>query len=249
MNQFIKDKDYVYINHPYAEAYISESLFADAEKESAIAKEYGNGIKTIGMFYMCFFDNDEDVTNEVREKTESFTFNYPNTIITYPTDYDVEILTINGVSDKYRILKYYKGDIMMNAFVPHDSENAELFLRLLSSGKIPKIDYDDIFIAWVKNFKSNDLTPAAPGFVLQAIIAEMARCAEDPSIPFRKLAGTKNTDINDYVMLSMNAVSAYSSVLAGLTFERFSDKLTTSLLMTLSGQKQTKSPIEKVLSM
>lgn len=245
MKYFEKDKENIYINVPYAEAYIPESLFGDPTKDATIASEYSDGIKTIGMFYMIFFDSDEDID---RNKP-SYTFNYPNTIISYPSEYATETLTINGITDRYRVLKYYQGDILMNSFIKQDSENCEMFLKLLTSGKMPKIDYDDLLTAWIKNFQINGINPEVPSVIMQIIISEMCRYTDDPTKQFRKVAGKKKMGINDYTLMSMNAVSAYSSVMSALTFERFSDKLTTSLTMTLLNKEQNKSPIEKVLSM
>ncbi len=246
MNKFIKDQDNIYINAMYAEAYIPESLFGDPTKDATIASEYSDGIKTIGMFYMKFFDSDEDLN---RDNQPAVTFNYPNTIITYPSEYETQRLDINGVEDRYRILKYNKGDIMMNSFIKQDSENCEMFLKLLTSGKMPKLEYNDILIAWIKNFEINGLDPSVPAVIMQVIISEMCRYTPDPTKQFRKVAGKKDVDISKYVLMSMNDVSSYSSVMSALTFERFSDKLTNSLTMTKLNQKQNKSPIEKVLSM
>ncbi|MEG2267692.1 MAG: hypothetical protein RSC68_25620, partial [Acinetobacter sp.] len=64
-----------------------------------------------------------------------------------------------------------------------------------------------------------------------------------------KVAGKGGSEKNDFIAVNMNEVSSFSSVMSALTFERFSDKLTTSLNMSKSGAKQTKSPIEKVISM
>lgn len=246
MNEFIKNAEDIYINKMYAEAYIPESLFGDPAKEATIASEFGDGIKTIGMFYMHFFDSDENID---RDKAELYTFNYPNTIITYPSEYETQKLVINNIEDRYRILKYYKGDVMMNSFIKQDSENCELFLKLLTSGKMPKLEYDNLLTAWVKNFQINGLDPTVPAVIMQVIISEMCRYTKDPTKQFRKIAGKVKTTINDYSLMSMNDVSSFSSVLSALTFERFSDKLTTSLIMTLTGQEQNKTPIEKVLSM
>lgn len=246
MNDFIKDNDNVYVNRIYAEAYIPESLFGDPTKESTIASEYSNGIKTVGMFYIKFFNNENEID---RDKAETFTFNYPNTIITYPTEYETLKLTINGISDRYRVLKYYKGDIIMNAFNKKDSENCELFLKLLTSGKMPKLEYKDLIATWTKNFQINGLNPSVPLVIMQIIVSEMCRNREDPTKQFRKIAGKGGVSMIEYELMSMNEVSAYSSVLSSLIFERFSDKLLTSLLMTAQGKEQNKSPIEKVMSM
>lgn len=246
MKNFIKDEEYVYINTPYAEAYIPEDLFGNPEKEATVASEYGNGIMTIGIFNMRFFDSD----NQDRDSVKLDTFNYPNMIETYPSDFEVETLEINGIRDKYRVLKYVKGDIMMKSLIKQDSLNCELFLNLLTSGKIPtSLSYPDILKAWIKNFQINGLDPGVPYVTMQVIISEMCRDKKDPTTQFRKIAGKGKVSMYDYKCANMNEVSSNSSVLSALTFERFSDKLTSSINMTKEGTKQKKSPIEKVISM
>jgi len=45
----------------------------------------------------------------------------------------------------------------------------------------------------------------------------------------------------------MNEVSSFTSVMSSLTFERLTDKITSSLLLSKNNEKsQTKSPLEKV---
>ena len=247
MNEFIKVGDYIHVNVPYMEAYISMDLFGDPEKESTVAARYGEGVKTIGLFNMRFFESD----TQDREKIHIKTFNYPNMIESYPSEYESNVsLTINGIEDKYMILKYYKGDIMMNSAIKQDSSNCESFLNMLTKGKIPNtISYTDIFKIWLKNFQINNVNPGVPSVTLQVIISEMYRNKNNPMEQFRKIAGKGNKSMYDYIAFNMNEVSSYTSVLSALTFERFSDKLTSSINMTKDGVTQNKSPIEKVISM
>ena len=72
-NELLNDGKYIFINTPYAEAYIPDELFdnlvdADEPKASSLAYDTGEGIVTIGLFYMRFFDSAENV-NSLREKT------------------------------------------------------------------------------------------------------------------------------------------------------------------------------------
>lgn len=245
MNEFTKDAEYVYINVPYAEAYIPDILFGDPEKPSTIASEYGQGIRSIGIFYMRYFTNDNQKRNEVPVKT----FNYPNIIEMYPSEVSVETLTFDDTTEKYRVLKFHKGDIMMSSFIKQDSTNCEMFLTMMTTGKIPRsLSYEGILQAALKNFDINGVNPGVPSVTVQIIISELCRSRKDPALQFRKVAGKGNTDMHDYKSANMNEVSSYSSVMAALTFERFSDKLATSLNMTKLGTKQTKSPIERVIS-
>lgn len=245
MNEFTKDQDYVYINKPFAEAYIPDVIFGDPDKESTIASEYGLGIRSVGIFYMRFFDDE----NQKRNDAPLVTFNYPNMIEMYPTSITKEKLTIDDETENYRVLHFEKGDIMMNSYVKKSAANCETFLTLITTGKIPSsLSYEGILQACMKNFEINDVNPGVPSVTLQLIISEMCRYRKDPSLQFRKVAGKGNVDSHDYKSANMNEVSSYSSVMAALTFERFSDKLASTLYMTKTGAKQTKSPIEKIIS-
>ena len=94
------------------------------------------------------------------------------------------------------------------------------------------------------------MTPNAPAVMLQAIIGEMYRDPNDPSRQFSKVIGANpKVDPRSYQAMSMNAVSAYSSVMSALSFERMTEKLTSSINMTKSGVKQKKSPIEQIITM
>ena len=247
MNEFIKVGEYINVNVPYMEAYIAMDLFDDADKESAVASQYGEGIKTIGLFNIRVFKSEDDD----RESVKLETFNYPNTIETYPSEYESNVkLNINGIEDKYMVLKYYKGDIMMHSDIKQDSSNCEKFLNMLTKGKIPNtISYTDIFKIWLKNFEINAVNPGVPSVTLQVIISEMYRNKNNPIEQFRKIAGKGDIGMYDYIAFNMNEVSSYTSVLSALTFERFSDKLTSSINMTKDGVTQNKSPIERVISM
>ena len=250
-NELTSDGKYIYINCPYAEMYIPEEIIdtptGDA-KPSSISYEYGTGFVTFGICYMRFFKDPNQSRNDVPVRT----LVYPNLIETHPSDSSKGIaLMINGKADKYRILKYEHGDVLMEATSRKSSQNCEAFMRLLSSGKIPNsLTYDEVYQAWMDNYAINGMTPNAPAVMLQAIIGEMYRDPSDPSRQFSKVIGANpKVDPRSYQAMSMNAVSAYSSVMSALSFERMAEKLTSSINMTKSGVKQKKSPIEQIITM
>ena len=252
-NELYNDKKYIFINTPYAEAYIPDDLFDRPNEDpspSSLAYNTGESIVTIGIFYMRFFDSEDNI-NAQREKVKVRTLTYPNKIETFPTGTSTrETLTINGVTDVYRVLRYYKGDILMSASSQKSANNVELFTKLVMAGKVPRsLSYDELYFTWKKNFEINAVNAAIPPVLLQAIISKVCRNSENTSEEFRKLAGKQKVDPYDYIMLSMNQISAYSSVMTSMAFERFAEKLTTSLIMTKEGTPQEKSPIEQVITM
>ena len=133
MNEFAKNGEHVVINVPYAEAYIPYDLIGDSEKGKPNAFYYGEGVRATGLFNMRFFDveNEDGVID--RSKYPLRTFNYPNVITMYPSDKEVRTLKLSDdmEEDKYLILKFEKGDIMMSTKIAQNSKNCEAFMDLL----------------------------------------------------------------------------------------------------------------------
>ena len=251
--ELINDGKYIFINTPYAEAYIPDELFDNPNEDpspSSLAYNTGESIVTIGIFYMRFFDSDENVKSQ-RDKVKVRTLSYPNKIETFPSGNTTkETLEINGTVDVYRVFRYYQGDILMAASSQKSANNVEMFTKLVMSGKVPNsLSYDELYFTWKKNFEINAVNAAIPPVLLQAIISKVCRNPENTGEEFRKLVGQKKVNPYNYLMLSMNQISAYSSVMTSMAFERFSEKLTTSLIMTKEGTPQEKSPIEQVITM
>jgi hypothetical protein len=247
-NEFIKENDLIKLNVPYAEIYLPFDIVGDPDKESPVAYWYGDGMRTIGLFNMRFYNSPDDD----RDSAKLRELNYPNSIVTYPSDWEIANLKLSEDldEDKYYILKYNKGDVIMNDLIEQKSQNCERFLNLLIKGKLPSgISYTDLFFSWLKNFKINNVNPGVPSLIMQFIISENCRSKDNPMLQFRKVAGKGNVNPTDYKVYNMVNVASHTSVMAALAFERFGDMLTASLNMTKSGTKQNKSPLERIISM
>lgn len=255
MNEFRKENGKIVLNVPYAEAYLPASLVSSdplvektiGKSNSTVAILYGEGFQTLGLFNMRFYKSD----SEDRESAKLRTLNYPNTIITLPSNYYRETLklTPDAEEEKYYVLQYYQGDIIMDSSIPKRSSNCEDFLDILVSGKIPYgISIWDLYFAWKRNFDSNGVDPDVPGVTLQMMISDLARLRDDPSEQFRRQLGKGGVDPTNYRVYNMVNIAANNSVLTALSFQRFGYMLTTSLNMTKSGKAQVKSPLEEVLS-
>lgn len=251
--EFYNDGNYIFINTEAAEAYISDELFDKTDEDptaSSLAYITGEGVHTLGLFYMRFFNTD-NITQELRDRTRVRTLNYPNLITTVPSgEITKKELTINGQTDVYRVLRYSKGDILMDATSKKSASNVELLTKLILRGKVPKsLAYEDIYFVWKKNFEINGFNPRSPMALIQAMVARMCRNPANLREEFRIIAGKGNANPHDYAMLGLNQVAANSSVMVALSYERFFEKLTSSLIMTQEGTPQENSPIEKVLTL
>lgn len=246
----IKSGGDIIINTVEAEAYILDKLFAKIDMESdiksAVAYEYGDAIRTIGIFNMRFITLEGDD----RTKYPLRTFSYPNVIETYPTSVSIKTMSLDDDIEpvKYRILHYSKGDIMMSATSKQDSNNCEMFLNFLTRGKIPNsIPYSKIVEIWNDNFAINGLSSGVPATIMQCIIAEMCRYNKDPVKQFRKMIGKGGVSEHDYITANMRSIASYTSVFNAMTFENFGEMMTTSVNMSRNDVKQSRSPIEKIL--
>lgn len=248
MNEFTKTDGKIYVNVPYAEAYIAKELMCEEDKPSAVATPYGDGFKLIGMFNMRFFDDDKQPRDSVKLRT----FNYPNVIITQPTTWSIETLALSPFKEpeQYYVFKYYFGDMMMDAEVQKDHSNCTKFLFMIMSGKIPEtIPYDQFIKIWETNFAINGIDPGVPSLTLQLIWAEMCKNPSDLTYPFRKIVGRGGANILDYVQVNMDTTTSGSSVFSSIAFQKVTEKLATSMNMTKEGKEQRKSPVERVLTM
>ena len=248
MNEFVKNGEYIVLNVPYAEVYLPYDIVGDPEKGNHTAYQYGEGFRSIGLFNIRFLKSENgDIT-----KSPLKTFNYPNLITMYPSDKTVAKLKLSEEmeEDKYYVLKFYQGDIIMESKIQQNSKNCELFMNFLIKGKLPKgLKYSDLYFAWDKNFKINGIDPGVPSITLQTIISENCRSKEDAMKQFRKVVGDSGVTQSDYKVYNMVAICSNSSVLNSLIFERFGEMLASSLNMSKSGAKQNVTPLEKVLTM
>lgn len=252
MNEFIKQGEYIIVNVPYMEAYIREDLFEkpeDADKGSALAVTYGEGFRLVGVFNVRIFKNPEQDRYGIKLRT----FSYPNMIETYPSDSQVVKMSLDGKSEpeKFRILKYYKGDTMMESRIKRDSLNCENYLGMICKGKIPtSIPYPDLIKLWNKNFEINETSAGVPSVTKEAMIATLCRDKTNPVVPYRVIAG-KNPNYNTtgYFAANMRQVTSFTNVMSALTFENMGEMLTSSINMCRNGTKQADSPFEDILRM
>ena len=248
MNEFKKEGDYIILNAPYAEAYIPYSIVGDEEKGNPTAYFYGEGLRTVGLFNIRFYNDDDDE----RDSAPLRTLNYPNVITMYPSGIETSTLQLapDMDPDKYYVLQFFTGDIIMESRIQKNSKNCELFMNLLIKGKLPKgLSYTDLYFAWEKNFQINGLNPGVPAITLQTIISENCRDKNDPMNQFRKVVANPGVSMSDYKVQNMVDICSNSSVLNALTFERFGQMLANSLNMSKTGKAQNTTPLEKVLTM
>lgn len=250
-DEMISKDGRIILNKDKMEAYIPIDLFSDDRSttditHAAVASSYGEGFKVIALFSVRFANAGEDIS-----KSPLRTFNYPQLIETYPSSsYDAELVLRPGDEpQKYKVLVYEKGDLVMYSDIIKNADNCVKFMDMVVKGKIPTtLSYEDVYKAWARNFKINDVNPEIPDMFLQFMIAELYRVKGSPTVPFRMVYG-KDMSRKDYETTNMRGSVASSSVFVGQTFECMGRMLTNGVNMTRRGLPQKRSPIEDILSM
>lgn len=242
-NMMKNDGENIVFTGSYMEMYIPEFYF-----QGKLGEEFGNTLRVFGLFNLQTFG-----PNEKPLKLE--TFNIPTMIYIHPSEVEKRTFQLipgpDNEVETYYVAKFYTNDIIMQSNIPQDASNVELFLDILTKGKIPKtIPYSQILQVWQKNLQINGVKLGVTSTVLEIIISEIYRNPKKPEETFAKLAG-KNPNVSDYGYKTANIreICARNSTFAALTFEDFNQMLTSSLNINKYNKEESYSPIEKIIKM
>lgn len=234
----------IYFTGDYMEMYIPEYYFS-----RKLAEELGGRLRVFGLFNLQIFDD----KGKKQGKIETFVF--PSLIILESDEMEERNMKLLELADeseeKYRVMKFYKNDPIMLVDYPQDSSNVELFLDILTGGKIPRtIPYHQIHEIWQKNLRLNGVHLNVASNVLEAIITVLYRDPKSPENTFAKVASKKAViDELAYRPANIREVCARTSTFSALTFEDFDQMLTTSLNRGRYNRKEAESPLEKIIKM
>lgn len=219
--------------------YIPEEYF-----EKRLAEDFGSSLMVLGLLDVALFKGDKMVSKH--------TLNLPTMITMYPTEMDKEELSIvEGVTDRYRVAKFFNGDQFTKRFIAQDSTNVEKFLKLMMGGKLPRtVPYGKVLEIWQKNLEINGVRLGVPSTILEIIIREIYRDASTPELPFAmKIGNDKSTSEHAYRPANIREICARNSTFAALTFEDMDQMITSSLNINRYNKQQSVSPIEKLIKM
>lgn len=242
LRNFIKDDgENIVFTGNYLEMYIPDSYF-----EGKLAEEFGNSIRVFGLFNIRVFD-------EKNKPMKLETLNVPTMIYIHPSEVEKKELQLidDGEVEKYRVAKFYKGNIIMQNSVPQDASNVELFLKILTTGKVPKtIPYSQVLKIWQRNLDLNGVKLGVTSTILEIIIAEIYRNKKKPEERFAKLIG-KDPSVSEYAYRTANIreICARNSTFAALTFEDMDQMIISSLNINKYNKEESESPIEKIIKM
>lgn len=223
----------------HIEAYIPADFF-----DRGLAETVGGTLNVFGLFIIRIFDKSNKM---LRQET----FNLPTKISMYPSNLELKELTLldGDEPERYQVASFFDGDVITHASIPQDATNAELFLSILTRGKIPKtVPYSHIPKLWQKNLEINGVKLGVTATILEVLVSEIYRNAAKPEETFAKLVGRK-PDTSEYAYRAANIreVCARNSAFAAMTFEDIDQMINSSVNINRYNKKETQSPIEKII--
>lgn len=243
MGYFKSDNKYIYLDTSYAEFYIPKYYF---ESSGSLAEDRGSVIKGLGLFEVGFFENDK--LKEMRilnlpTWTEFFVYESVEREVAFPGGDNTAI--------PCKVLKYLKGQKIMNADVVKDSSNSEAFLNFILRGKLPTfLKYEDSINVWRKNQELNSVYLGVPSVIQELVLSNSYRYKKDQNKKFSQVIGKDNSVSQyDYMMNNIRQICQYTSTFTALTFEDIDAMVTTSLNRTRTHSEEAYSPVEQLLKL
>jgi len=138
------------------------------------------------------------------------------------------------------------GVIIKSLLLIQNGQNVMSTFKLLMSGKVTNIAYDDMVKMLFESSNLNKVNIGITSTLLEAIVSELGRYKDDYSIPFRNRINNKGT-MDDLEFLPLKELPRTLSVFSGIAFEDINYSVQTGLVKTLNNDEQELSPIEKVI--
>lgn len=242
MSHFKSDGKFIYLEDQYAEFYIPKFYF---DKSGGFAEDLGSTIRVLGVFDVGFFENDK--LKEMR------VLNIPVWINLFAYDTEERIVKLPGDDEPSTciVVKYLKGEKIMNSGIIEDSSNAEAYVSFVTKGKVPPIvPYERSLQIWHKNQEMNSVDLGVPSVIEELILSVAYRSKSDPGKKFAHVIGKDpNVSQYDYTMNNIRQICQYTSTFTALTFEDIDAMITTSLNRAKSKGAEAYSPLEDLIKL
>ena len=242
MSYFKSDGKFIYLDTQYVEFYIPKYYF---ESTGNFAEDNGSFIRVLGIFDIGIFENGK--------LKEMKVLNLPTWIELFVVDSEEKTVVLPGDPSPTPcfVLKYTKGQKIMNSSVIQDSTNVESYLDFVNKGKVPSIvPYEKSIQIWRKNQELNGANLGVPSVIQELILSVAYRSKQDPSKKFAHVIGNDlSVSQYDYIMNNIRQICQYTSTFTALTFEDIDSMVTTSLNRTRNKGNEAFSPIEDLIKL
>lgn len=237
---FRSDGKFMYCDADRMEFYIPVFYFDTSKK---FAEDYGTSIHVFGLFDVAYFFGKEKDTRCLKCPVFINIYNYDSSIE------DVD-LPGDGVTS-CRVVRYIKGQKIMEASIIENSDNAQTYVKFINSGKVPTaVPYLKAAEVWTKNQELSNADFGIRSETEEMILALTYRNPNNPAEKFAQLYGSDlSVGEHDYITASIRQICQYASTFTSVTFEDIDSMITTSLNRTRTKGKETFTPVEEIIKM
>lgn len=233
------EKSKIVVTCPYMEVYIPMKYF-----ENGFAEDFGSTINTLGVINARAFD-----AQDKPGKLELL--NFPTKINLFPNSTENKSLTLikEAGEQKYKLCKFFKGDILCNAVAVSDSGSSESFVNTILRGNLPNtIPYKEVKKIWDDNLNINKVNLNVPSVIKEILLMASYRNKTAKEEEFSRVIGANpNTSQFGYETANMREICARTSTFTAITFEDLDTMIAISLNRNKYGKDEVESPIEKII--
>jgi hypothetical protein len=236
MQGMLYSKDGKVYNTNYCEIYVPSEYLSDK-----FATNRGSSIETIGLLYI------QEFKDGIPQGIKLLNIPAIMTIHIYESS-DGEI-SVHGQHIPVLVSKYIKDSFMFFAHITQGREVAELFLKYVMNGRLPKtLDYAKLADMWWKNLNLAAVSFKVPSKIYESIIATIYRNPNNIKQRFGEYYG-KSISISGYKYQTGNIrdIVENLSTFSGLVYEDINRMITSGINNSLEGREEPVSPLEKIM--
>ena len=240
LDYFITDKTGFKVSNNYEKI---EVLIPDQYFKTGIAKLLGVNVSTLGIVNMVMYPA-KGGKPEIMQLTLPIQLEFNTDEELYKQDYELD-----GKPVTFNICTIYKGNYISNNTKHIKSLfNSIAFVDWFNGGKISDtVPYSEVPEVFSDAAQMNGIGLGVPKVLINIMISEMCRDADEEAIPYRFKINKIGKDDGSYKFIPIKQIPQTSSVLAALAFEDIGKSLRNSVVQTEKGVAQRTSPIEKML--
>jgi hypothetical protein len=215
---------------------ISDSYFS----EPPLAEDLGGVVDVL-----CFVD----IRAYEKEGSEPRTFGLrlPARI---RVRYNETSIEEDSEGDKLRVFSSKAGDVLVeDVNVVQSSDNVSGLFRILAGARITGVSYVDMSSLFIDGAKLNGAGTGVTRSVMEAVISDMARWSKDTSIPLRIPLHQGKATEDDMIIVKLKDLPRLNSVFTGIGFEDIQLAVQTAVRKTMTGERQSISPMEELVKM
>ena len=221
------------------EMYIPSYFFNKSNPDIAIAKELGERVETMGLFWF----KADGALYELQLPLK-FQFQFSEV---YKKSFKIKP---EFPEEDYVVYKLKRGDAFIYDVLHKkdlDDLKKDFIGKMIENAKIPStISYNDSINVFMKAMQATEFTGLGVSMVsLEFMMSEMYRNKKNMREPFRKIYNGKNP--YDYKMVRITKLPELNSTFTSLIGEDVNNQLVSSILRHREGAVERQSPIEKII--